>query len=154
MSYVVQSCCSIRVQNQLLKIVSDASTAWYGKCMQRGDNADLTKKGRNFVTFFNTSEWKASIVLKWRQDRRHDNVTSSFFKAQHPFHVMSDFLILIKLHAQSCWWNVSAHQAAAVRNPAQASPCKAQWSSNRMRSLSKQSVIEVFPSLRKTPGSL
>lgn len=43
MSYVVQSCCSIRVQNQLLKIVSDANTAWYGDCMQRGDNADMTK---------------------------------------------------------------------------------------------------------------
>lgn len=46
MSYVVQSCCSIRVRNQLLKMVSDANAAWYleWEWMQREDSGDLTKK--------------------------------------------------------------------------------------------------------------
>lgn len=43
MSYVVQSCCSIRARNQLLKMVSDANAAMVSETACRGDSAHLTK---------------------------------------------------------------------------------------------------------------
>lgn len=48
MSYVVQSRRSIRAQNQLLKMVSDANAAGASRCrqVQKGGGADLVKNGR------------------------------------------------------------------------------------------------------------
>lgn len=68
MSYVVQSCCSIRVRNQLLKMVSDANATMVSKTACRGGSTHLTKIKLSNISYM--SHCLKIIALQQKKKKR------------------------------------------------------------------------------------